>query len=898
MAFEGFTRQLLARADEARDPGSGDAFLRLCVASEATLKLAALSLLSDAVYRFGNQAAKVYLARTLAGDNLGWAAVFEISGRLPPDHDLARRLHVPPACAQELQDILAEIDALLLRDTGFTGEKYPKAKSLAWRHALRVLVIIRNKVKGHGAPPARIYPPLNAHMRRLLDLVLADVVDPSPQALAYLRPTSQGHGLFLSMGAPMKEEELPLSIPTLQPGDLVLRGDGALVPMVPLAFFDDHARALWLFNDSANRVTGELAYIDYLQGQTTMRPGHFARRHGFAELTLSETSATPLLRTGPGVFIANNLPERRSAHVSRPELERDLVKYTLDDRRRILSLDGRGGVGKTYLAIEVCQDIARDAAAAKRFDAIVWVSGRDIDLTATGPKMVRQDVVTLEDILLFVVRACGEGGGAALPEGEALKRLFVDVCEAFRPLIIIDNFETYEEPEKIFREIDELVPNGAKVIITSRHRDYRGDFPITVGPMTEAESRQLIVREAHRRHVQAHFASEDRQLRVYQAARGHAYTMRLIVGQVTLGRTVHDACTDVEQDTEVMKALFERSLRLAAPSDVDLIAVLAALRVECPLEALWLLPIDRTEVTTAVGRLFNLSLLERIEQKVLREDQYACPTAAGMYVRKKFLDTPEARKRINGLAALLRSHTQTLRMLAKKLGPGPKSALQAADVMLQVARGAVDRKENDLARRAIDIATEFAPEDAMVCGEAARLSLRAGSAPEKVDELFGHALDLDAANAEDWIAWAQFKTGRRGEEAHVMRCYEQALEAEPESIVAALGLADAVLEIVAIERKLGAGAARENDKRQLKTLMGMARGVLEARAAKKGVDPATRERLLVAKGRVVLQQEGASEAMMGLLREIEKVGGKSAEARALVEAVKSARTQTKGAGET
>jgi hypothetical protein len=121
MAFESFTRELLARADEARDPGSADAFLKLCVASEATLKLAALSLLSDAVYRFGSEPAKTYLARTLAGDNLGWATVFEISGRLPPDHDLARRLHVPPACAPELQDILGEIDALLLRDTNLVG---------------------------------------------------------------------------------------------------------------------------------------------------------------------------------------------------------------------------------------------------------------------------------------------------------------------------------------------------------------------------------------------------------------------------------------------------------------------------------------------------------------------------------------------------------------------------------------------------------------------------------------------------------------------------------------------------------------------------------------------------------------------------------------------------------
>jgi hypothetical protein len=109
---------------------------------------------------------------------------------------------------------------------------------------------IRNKVKGHGAPPARLYPPLNALMRRLLDMMLAEIVDPAPQALAYVRPTREGHGLFLGLGSPMKEEELPLTIATLQPGDLVLRSDGVLVPMVPLVSFDETTRTLWLFNDA------------------------------------------------------------------------------------------------------------------------------------------------------------------------------------------------------------------------------------------------------------------------------------------------------------------------------------------------------------------------------------------------------------------------------------------------------------------------------------------------------------------------------------------------------------------------------------------------------------------------------------------------------------------------
>ena len=77
MAFEDFTSQLLARAAEVRDPGSGDAYLRLTNAAEATLKLVAICLLSEGVYRYGSEPAKKIIADMIAGRTSGWGPVFE-----------------------------------------------------------------------------------------------------------------------------------------------------------------------------------------------------------------------------------------------------------------------------------------------------------------------------------------------------------------------------------------------------------------------------------------------------------------------------------------------------------------------------------------------------------------------------------------------------------------------------------------------------------------------------------------------------------------------------------------------------------------------------------------------------------------------------------------------------
>jgi hypothetical protein len=105
MALESLTKTLLARADEVRDPGSGVAYLRLTSVGEATLKLSPIRLLSEAVYRDGSKLAKKAIADTVAGRSLGWASVFEISGRLAPDLKIARRISTPPARVDERHDL-------------------------------------------------------------------------------------------------------------------------------------------------------------------------------------------------------------------------------------------------------------------------------------------------------------------------------------------------------------------------------------------------------------------------------------------------------------------------------------------------------------------------------------------------------------------------------------------------------------------------------------------------------------------------------------------------------------------------------------------------------------------------------------------------------------------------
>jgi Tfp pilus assembly protein PilF len=477
---------------------------------------------------------------------------------------------------------------------------------------------------------------------------------------------------------------------------------------------------------------------------------------------------------------------------------------------------------------------------------------------------------------------------------EQLRKEFAGACEALRPLLVLDNFETFAEPEKLHRFLDEVVPFQAKALITSRHRYFRGDFPLPVGAMSETESRSLILEDARARGVMAHFEAPDRVRRVYEAAQGHAYTMRLIVAQVSDRVSVYDACAAVDSNEDVLSALFERSLRLAEPVDAEVASILAALRAECPLEALLLLPLPRKDVEDAVGRLFSLSLLERIDEPLLHHAQYICPRAAGEYIRRKgLLDSPEARTKLERTVQGLRTLTLSMRAAAKKVRGGVKTQTQAADVMMTIAQNAMRNEDYAVARRAVSVALDLAGEDSTIVRHAATLLRKTQSEPSDVDGMFERALGLDPSNADSWLQWGLFKLQMRAPHGQAMMCFERALEADQRSLEAAFEFVGAVLEVLKQEKKLGAGSVRTNDRRAGRALLTKAKSVLDGHLRIQ-TSAADRARLLGLKGWVVLQLEGVGETLKDIVREAEELAPTSQQIRGLVQTVKRIEAERTG----
>lgn len=139
----------------------------------------------------------------------------------------------------------------------------------------------------------------------------------------------------------------------------------------------------------------------------------------------------------------SNLPAAPAEYVPRGLLESELLDVLRNDRHPVITLVGRGGIGKTSLTLAALHTIAEE----KRFDAILWFSARDLDLLPEGPKQVRPAVLTVKDVAEDFVRLTAPA--TAKEKGfKATEHLAESLTKAMlgATLFVFDNFESSTRP--------------------------------------------------------------------------------------------------------------------------------------------------------------------------------------------------------------------------------------------------------------------------------------------------------------------------------------------------------------------------------------------------------------------------------------------------------------------
>lgn len=489
---------------------------------------------------------------------------------------------------------------------------------------------LRNRTRGHGAPTGQACSEMADRLERSLRL-LTENFGLFAQPWAFIRRSLSGKYRVVMIGGSSEAFDYLKKEPSHQLSDGIYLSLGHQLFPVPFLYTDVDLTDFFVANGNFRPSGFEaLSYltddVKQVEGSTYLLPA--------SALPASGTAARPALEVIGKTFA--NSPPPIPDYVRRTDLERNLGTLITDDRHPVITLIGRGGVGKTSLALQVIHRLAYSGD----FFAIVWFSARDIDLLAQGARRVKPDVLSQKDIARQFVELMNPSGSASrdFDDTRYLAEAMSGAADDGPFLFVFDNFETVRNPVDVYNWIDTHIRVPNKVLITSRFRDFRGDYPVQVGGMSRKEFRELATSTAERIGITS-LLNEKFLDETFEESDGHPYIVKILLGEVATRKRAASVERVMASRDDLLDALFERTFTAISPAAQRVFLTLCNWRSIVPrlaLEAALMRPAnERVDVSAAVDLLEMSSLVEIVGGPSLSDQFVQVPLAAAIFGRRK-----------------------------------------------------------------------------------------------------------------------------------------------------------------------------------------------------------------------------------------------------------------------
>jgi tetratricopeptide (TPR) repeat protein len=246
------------------------------------------------------------------------------------------------------------------------------------------------------------------------------------------------------------------------------------------------------------------------------------------------------LRSNAPKAIHDNLPHQPYFFGREDELRRIADALDPEVAGWGVLIDGAGGIGKTALAIRAGHQAPDDVFPIK-----IFLSAKTRELTPRGEQKLEDfQLPNYMALLAELARELGEDEIVKMNPNERANELRRALADR-HALIIIDNLETLEEPERerLFQFLRRL-PRSCKAMVTSRCRTDVAAEIIRLDRLTPEAARQLIAKIAERNPMLARASEAERQ-QLYETAGGNPLLIEWLAGQLgregSRCRTVADA---------------------------------------------------------------------------------------------------------------------------------------------------------------------------------------------------------------------------------------------------------------------------------------------------------------------------------------------------------------------
>jgi hypothetical protein len=620
---------------------STDTFMAASYLCEAALKLIGICFHSGLEEKASQHAYRVGYDLVRA-DGLGtWPAnivrmtSMPLASFLPSEFALAVEWFTRKRTRPEdewCREALAEAHAILSE----LGVETGKGSKETVRAVVAVLVQIRNKTKAHGALGPDFYEANNPRYITAINLMIAHCpfflwrwyhLSSRPG-----KPLPRGVKLLGPSPAYMDNSEVAQLTPKRDGVYIQAPSTGRLFYLGNLLGSTRECREFTIPNGNFRDADGMGEALDYASG--SVQQCSFVRfLDAPAPLPPSETQGLALVDVQSNVF--GNLPGLPQDYVHRIALETELSRILCDHNHGIVTLHGNGGMGKTYLALAVAHQLSQDSSA--RFENIVWFSARDLDLRISGARAVQPQVVTLLDV-------CSQYGFlfAEASTTEAFAKVLQGTRERDKPgtLFIFDNFETMQDLTELHRFLDQHTTSPNKVLLTSRERAFKADYPIEVKGMEKSEAQSMLRQLSRELHSESLLTDKVIDS-IYDQTKGHPYVMKVLVGEMAKEKRYLSPVQVLSSRSDVAHAIFERSFAKLSDSARAIFLTVANWRSYISeLSLLVVLGLRGIDVDNGLDECLRLSLIYSYDRSD-GDRLYYAPELARNFGKKKLEGDPD-----------------------------------------------------------------------------------------------------------------------------------------------------------------------------------------------------------------------------------------------------------------
>ncbi|MDD3908082.1 MAG: NB-ARC domain-containing protein [Bacteroidales bacterium] len=545
----------------------------------------------------------------------------------------------------------------ILCDQRITHDKLPPKVSLFdW---FSEFVMLRNKTRGHGAPTGTQCSKAAKNLDQSIG-ILCQNIDIFNLPWAHLRRNLSGKYRVTYLSN--KSEDFDF---LKGPNDECYK-DGIYISMnglrdIQLMATDADLSEIYFANGMFKNATYDM--LSYESNSIRREPNDLYLQ-AVESLPISETQGLGILDAVNNCF--TNIPASCHLYVPRNMLEEQLEKQILlADQHPIVSLTGPGGIGKTTLAIKVINKIMN--STSNPYYLIIWFSARDIDLLTSGPKLVQPHLLSKQEFADEYVRLV-EPGDRNRKDFSSIDYFSKHLSSnPLGPtLYIFDNFETVTDQKGVYNWIDSFVRLPNKVIITTRSRAFKADYPINISGMTKDETKELIS-AIHQSRAPNQSISNNVIDEIYRDSGGHPYVIKILVGSHLSAKKHVSARKIIESQDELLTALFERTFDNLSPLSKKIFMLLSnwySMVPEVAIEAIQLRSADEClDAKAALDELIQSSFVEEVISETDDQVYIDVPFVASTFGKKKLKVSP--------LKASVESETEYLKLL----GPTNKSDL-------------------------------------------------------------------------------------------------------------------------------------------------------------------------------------------------------------------------------